>query len=130
MKMNSKLICDVEYIRKNIEKEESVIIDSRAGNRYLGIEEPLDKKAGHIPGAVNYFWKDNFEDNKIKDLKTLEERFEEVNDYKNIIVHCGSGVSACVNILVMCEIGLDPILYLGSWSDWISYEDNLIISEK
>ena len=130
MKINSKMICDVEYVWENLNKEESIIIDSRARERYLGLEEPLDKKAGHIPGAVNYFWKDNFDDLGIKDLKTLKERFEKLNDYKNIIVHCGSGVSACVNILLISEIGFDPILYLGSWSDWISYEDNEIICEK
>ncbi|WBW99115.1 sulfurtransferase [Oceanirhabdus sp. W0125-5] len=130
MNINSKLICDKEYVRENFNKEESIIVDSRSRERYLGLEEPLDKKAGHIPGAINYFWRDNFNGIKIKDLNILKERFEELNDYKKIIVHCGSGVSACVNVLLMSEIGLKPILYLGSWSDWISYDDNEIISEK
>lgn len=133
MSINSRMICDVEHVRKNIEKEDSLIIDSRSRERYLGLDDPLDKKAGHIPGAVNYFWKDNFansDDFQIKDLKTLNERFDKLKNYKNVIVHCGSGVSACVNTLLMSEIGLDPILYLGSWSDWISYEDNMIVCEK
>nr|WP_276575891.1 rhodanese-like domain-containing protein [Oceanirhabdus seepicola] len=130
MKINSKLICDVEYVRENLNKEASIIIDSRARERYLALEEPIDKKAGHIPGAVNYFWKDNFDNLEVKDLNALNEKFHELKNYKKLIVHCGSGVSACVNVLLMSEVGLKPILYLGSWSDWISYEDNEVICEK
>lgn len=128
--IDSKLICDVNYVIENIRKEESIIVDSRSKERHLGLEEPIDKKAGHIPSAVNYFWKDNFHNLKVKDLSKLNERFENLKDYKNIIVHCGSGITGCVNVLMMNEIGFQPILYLGSWSDWITYKDNEIICEK
>ena len=130
IKIHSKLLCDVEYVRENIGKEESVIVDSRSRERYLGLEEPIDIKAGHIPSAVNYFWKDNFDNINVKDLNKLNERFEKLKDYKNLIVHCGSGITGCVNVLMMNEIGFEPILYLGSWSDWISYKENEIICEK
>ncbi|WP_458121648.1 sulfurtransferase [Paenibacillus sp. Z6-24] len=104
----------------------TVIIDSRAHNRYLGLEEPLDKKAGHIPGAINFFWQDVLtETGSFKSAKQLEEHFAGLDKKAEIIVYCGSGVSACPNVFALKQLGFENVkLYPGSWSDWISYEDN------
>lgn len=123
-KINSNMICDMEYVKDSIGK--SCIVDSREYERYLGKVEPIDKKAGHIPSAVNYFWKEGFEGLKVKSTEELKERFKELSDKEEIIVHCGSGITGCANVLLMEEAELNPILYLGSWSDWISYENNSV----
>ncbi len=100
------------------------LLDSRAPERYRGDTEPLDPKAGHIPGARNYFFKENLTDNgTMRPADHLRERFAPVLDADQLIVYCGSGVTACVNLLALSEIGRsDAKLYLGSWSDWSSYD--------
>ncbi|NUU64455.1 sulfurtransferase [Paenibacillus agri] len=105
-----------------------VLIDSRARERYLGLEETLDKKAGHIPGAVNYFWKETQnEDGSLKSAEELQEHFAQLDKDAEIIVYCGSGVTACPNVLALEKAGYKNVrLYAGSWSDWISYEGNPI----
>ncbi|MFE4711563.1 sulfurtransferase [Paenibacillus sp. NPDC056722] len=105
-----------------------VLIDSRARERYLGLEETLDKKAGHIPGAVNFFWKDTQnEDGSLKSAEELQEHFANLDKDSEIIVYCGSGVTACPNVLALEKAGYTNVkLYAGSWSDWISYEENPI----
>ncbi|MFC3746680.1 sulfurtransferase [Paenibacillus sp. GCM10012306] len=105
-----------------------VLIDSRARERYLGLEETLDKKAGHIPGAVNYFWKETQnEDGSLKSAEELQEHFANLDKDAEIIVYCGSGVTACPNVLALEKAGYKNVrLYAGSWSDWISYEGNPI----
>uniref|UniRef100_UPI0028EC3D7D sulfurtransferase n=1 Tax=Paenibacillus xylanexedens TaxID=528191 RepID=UPI0028EC3D7D len=104
----------------------AVLIDSRDARRYAGLEEPIDAKAGHIPGAVNYFWKDVLDwDGRWTDTGVLEERFSKLDKDGAIIVYCGSGVSACPNVIALEEAGFSNVkLYSGSWSDWISYEGN------
>ena len=83
-------------------------------------------RAGHIPGAVNYFWKGVLkEDGTWKNEKQLQEHFSHLNKDDEIIVSCGSGVSACPNILALDSVGFTNVkLYPGSFSDWISYEKN------
>lgn len=102
----------------------AVLIDSRAQERYFGETETLDPKAGHIPGAVNYFFKENLTgEAALLPVSALKERFADVADAKEVIVYCGSGVTACVNLLALHQIGrTDAKLYLGSWSDYSSYD--------
>lgn len=104
------------------------LIDARERDRYLGQVEPLDKAAGHIPGAVERFWKDNLDDSGLwKDEAELQRRFADLKGKKKLIAYCGSGVTACANVLAMSEAGLENVkLYAGSWSDWISYPENSI----
>ena len=80
--------------------------------------------AGHIPGAVNYPWTDLTEGGRVPDIEELMERFESLKESEQLIVHCGSGITGTVNIMFMEEIGLQPKLYIGGWSDWISYPEN------
>lgn len=128
--IDESILVTVDEVKKSISEEGSVIIDSRSFERYKGEVEPIDKKAGHIPNAKNYFWMNVLENNKVKDNKTLETYFDELLKYKKVIVHCGSGITGCVNYLALDEIGVKPKLYLGSWSDWISYDDNEVKTGK
>lgn len=126
--LQTEWISDMTAVQQATKSKSSILIDSREPNRYLGIEEPIDHTAGHIPTAVNYFWKDNInEHGKWKPETDLITRFQQVDQDHEIIVYCGSGVTACPNILALHEAGYDKVkLYAGSWSDWISYEDNPI----
>lgn len=126
IKLNIKenMKCEIKYVKSSIGKKDVVIVDSRAKERYLGIVEPMDKKAGHIPTAKNYDWTLNFKDGKILEEEKLKDRFKQLAQYSEIIVHCGSGVTGCANVLALDEIGIESKLYVGSWSDWSSYEEN------
>ncbi|WP_068501729.1 sulfurtransferase [Paenibacillus kribbensis] len=103
-----------------------ILIDSRERPRYLGLEEPIDRAAGHIPSAVNFFWKEALDEKgSFKNAEQLQEHFADLDPNAEIIVYCGSGVSACPNVLALNEAGFSKVrLYPGSWSDWISYEEN------
>lgn len=100
------------------------LIDSRAGERYRGEMEPVDPKAGHIPGAHSAPFAGNLrEDGRFKSREELRRRFVEVgvDPEKGGVVYCGSGVNACHNLLAMELAGVKNVrLYEGSWSDWSS----------
>ncbi|MCY0899428.1 MAG: sulfurtransferase [Firmicutes bacterium] len=99
------------------------VFDARMPDRYHGHDEPLDAKAGHIPGAENYPYTTVLNpDGTFRPLEDLRQIFP-LAQSKEPIVYCGSGVSACVNIVALRLIGADPLLYPGSWSDWIQHED-------
>ena len=126
MKLQEEMLVDIDDIRKAIADENTLIIDSRSPIRYRGEDEPIDVKAGHMPSAKNYFYEQVLEqDGKYKSLEDLKAHFENVNS-PVVICHCGSGVSAPVNIIALDEIGISAKLYVGSWSDYITYEDSII----
>ncbi|GGA84858.1 sulfurtransferase [Ornithinibacillus halotolerans] len=124
--VQSNEIVDIHRIKENIINKEAILIDSRSSERYLGISEPLYTKAGHIPGAKNYFWMEVLDENgRWKSKEELEKQFSKLNKEQEIIVSCGSGVSATPNIIALKMIGFKNVkLYPGSYSDWISYENN------
>ncbi|WP_313800547.1 sulfurtransferase [Cytobacillus sp.] len=127
VRLNNEIIASQEEVRKAVKakNQETVIIDSRENKRYLGIEEPIDKKCGHIPGAINKFWMEGFEDGRIKSIDEQEKRFKEIDKEKQVIVYCGSGVTATPNFIALKMAGYNNVkLYAGSFSDWISYEEN------
>jgi thiosulfate/3-mercaptopyruvate sulfurtransferase len=115
-----------------IQTNQIQLIDSREYNRYLGVEEPIDTIAGHIPTAVSYFWRDGQNDvGKWKSSDEQVERFKWLDRNKETIVYCGSGVTACPNIVALQIADFTNVkLYAGSWSDWISYSDNPIATEN
>ncbi|MEF2967835.1 sulfurtransferase [Paenibacillus sp. M1] len=123
-------VADVNHIRQSLGNDRVLLVDSRALSRYKGEEEHLDAKAGHIPGAINRFWKDVLDDRGAwKAEPALREQFAPVikalDDGRETIVYCGSGVSACPNVLALHRLGYTQVkLYTGSWSDWISYPEN------
>ena len=99
------------------------LLDARAGERFRGEVEPLDKVAGHIPGALHRFFKDNLgSDGRFKPVEVLRSEFEALlgRDAAPQTIHqCGSGVTACHNLLAMEHAGLTGSrLYAGSWSEW------------
>lgn len=120
------MLASHDEVHLKLEQPGTVLVDSREAKRYLGLEEPIDPVAGHIPGAKNYFWKDVLnEQGAWKSADEQEARFRELQAADEIIVYCGSGVSACPNVLALTEAGFTNVkLYSGSWSDWISYEEN------
>ena len=103
------------------EPDRWLIVDARAPERFRGDVEPLDPVAGHIPGAVNRFFKDNLGANgRFKSKAELRAAFEALATTSQQVVHqCGSGVTACHNLLAMAHAGLPgAALYPGSWSEW------------
>lgn len=126
LNINEEIKVDMEYVRDAINSDTSAIVDARAYKRYTGEVEPLDKKAGRIPSALSYPWTDLIKDGEIISKEELKENFEDLKKYDEVIVYCGSGVTATVDYLLMEEVGLEPKLYLGSFSDWISYDENEI----
>ncbi len=129
-KIRSHMVVDVNQVKQAVEDDKIKIIDSRAPERYRGEIEPLDKKAGHIPSAENWFWEDNVESNgNWKSKQELKERFSSLEN-EDLIIYCGSGVTANVNILALANLGKEASLYLGGWSDWSSYEDNQVVTKN
>lgn len=123
--LNKDIIIDIFEVKNKIGKEGFVIVDSRASERYKGEVEPIDRKAGHIPGAKNYPWKEVLNDKcEFKSKDKLKEHFRNLDKYNEIVLQCGSGIDGCGNFIAMDEIGFKPKLYVGSWSDWVSYDDN------
>ena len=102
-----------------------VVVDSRAGERYRGETEPIDPRAGHVPGAINLPFGGNLDaDGCFLPIDQLRARFEEAGLDGNGVVYCGSGVSACNNLLAVEAAGLGrPTLYVGSWSGWSTDPD-------
>ncbi len=99
------------------------LIDARSQPRFEGREEPIDPIAGHIPGALCRPFQDNLDEaGKFKDPPALAARFPAEGD--SVVCYCGSGVTAAHNILAMRVAGIsEPLLYPGSWSEWIRSED-------
>lgn len=125
LNIQKNIIAEMNLVKSTIDKNNVAIIDSRNHERYTGEVEPLDKKAGRIPSAINYPFGELIEE----DFPTVEEikdHFKELENYDDLILYCGSGISATVNYLFIEEAGLEPKLYPGSFSDWISYEENEI----
>jgi thiosulfate/3-mercaptopyruvate sulfurtransferase len=96
------------------------LLDARAGERYRGEMEPVDPKAGHIPGALSAPWQENLgPDGRFKSPAELRERFAELGAQDGAVLYCGSGVTATHDLLAMEIAGLrGGRLYAGSWSDW------------
>jgi thiosulfate/3-mercaptopyruvate sulfurtransferase len=100
------------------------LFDARAPERFRGDVEPIDVVAGHIPGAFNLPFAENLKDGRFRAPAELRERFAAALDGtppEEAIVYCGSGVTACHDVLAFAHAGLPlPRLYAGSWSEWIT----------
>lgn len=125
---------DMKEVEKVRNKKENIVVDVRDKNRFDGLTEPLDLIAGHIPGAINVPFSENLnEDGFYKSPEVLAKKYNEIIGDKNpdnVIVHCGSGVSACHTLLAMDYAGIPiPKLYVGSWSEW-SRNDRELATKK
>jgi thiosulfate/3-mercaptopyruvate sulfurtransferase len=126
-------VSSLEDIENELINESAAVIDVRDSYRYNGESEPIDLVAGHIPGAINIPFSENLDKNgnflkpevlKEKYLKLLE------NKPEKLIIHCGSGVTACHTILALSYAGFEiPNLYVGSWSEWSRREGKEIAKE-
>jgi thiosulfate/3-mercaptopyruvate sulfurtransferase len=107
----------------NLSQRKLVVLDARTAERFRGINETLDPVGGHIPGARNRYYKENLEaDGSFKSSEQLRLEFDSVlgeTDPESVVNQCGSGVTACHNLLAMEIAGLPGTkLYPGSWSEW------------
>ena len=114
---------DIEETGKAAKDDHKMVIDVRETPRYLGQMEPIDLIAGHIPGAENLPYTLNLDEKgKYKSPEELKAAYEKLlGDVQpdEVIVHCGSGVTACHTLLGMDYAGITgPKLYVGSWSEW------------
>jgi thiosulfate/3-mercaptopyruvate sulfurtransferase len=121
-------ILDFEAVRA---LEGVPLIDARAGERYRGEQEPVDPKAGHIPGALSAPWSDNLgPDGRFKSPQELRDRYTKLGAAEGAVAYCGSGVNACHDLLAMEIAGLTGgRLYAGSWSEW-SHRDAPVATGK
>lgn len=117
---------NVDDVLAQLHSQNMLLIDARSEERYAGENETLDPVGGHIPGAVNRFYFDNLDDAGcfFKPADALRAEFEDLLDgraAKTVVQQCGSGVTACHNLLAMEIAGLTGSkLYPGSWSEWCS----------
>lgn len=114
-----------EEVLANVQSQARLVVDARAADRFTGQNETLDPIGGHIPGAINRFYKNNLNaDGTFKTPEQLTVEFQsQIGDRRAeyLIMQCGSGVSACHNLFALHMIGLGTApLYVGSWSEWCS----------
>jgi thiosulfate/3-mercaptopyruvate sulfurtransferase len=119
----AEMLVNADEVRGSLGDERVRLIDSRAPERYRGDVEPLDPVAGHVPGAVNYHYQGNLApDGTFLTSDELRSRLEAVlggAPVGSACVYCGSGVTACHNLLALEVAGLGTArLYAGSWSEW------------
>jgi len=114
---------DASRLLMNLTQPELTVVDARAPDRFRGENETLDPVGGHIPGAKNRFFKDNLQaDGRFKPADQLRAEFQTLIASPEIsVMQCGSGVTACHNLLALDVAGLPgAALYPGSWSEWCS----------
>lgn len=113
---------DADAVAAQAQSPDNLVFDARAAARYRGDEEPLDPRAGHIPGAVSAPTAENLTaDGTFKPVAELRERFDKLGaGTAPVTVYCGSGVTATHQIAALAIAGYDAALYPGSWSEWSS----------
>ncbi len=119
-------LVNLEQVKQRQNSSDTVIIDARSSDRYKGENEPIDPIAGSIPSAKNIFWQEmTTETGKLKSITELESLWDPYKNYSEIIMYCGSGVTACVNLFTLMTIDVHHCkLYVGGWSDYCSYPEH------
>lgn len=120
-----ELWVDLRFVQRNLDTREALIVDARGAERFAGTVEPIDPRAGHIPGAVNRPYLLNLgADGRFKPPEVLAAEWQRVlgtTPVDRMVAQCGSGVTACHNLLALQVAGLGMgRLYPGSWSEWCS----------
>ncbi|HLW50232.1 MAG TPA: sulfurtransferase, partial [Sphingobacteriaceae bacterium] len=116
-------IATMDEVEKAAQDNDYMVVDVRDKDRYDGVTEPIDLIAGHIPGAINIPFTENLDERGLfLSPGQLKDKYQiKFDDRKpeNLIIHCGSGVTACHTILALAHAGMElPKLYVGSWSEW------------
>ena len=128
---DAQMIASVQELEAGLTPNDGVLLDARAGERFRGEVELLDPRAGHIPGARNRPFMQNLEaDGRFQPREVLAAQFQALLGDRSpaAVVHmCGSGVSACHNLLAMDHAGLTGSrVYAGSWSEWVSVPERAV----
>ncbi|PPT10510.1 Thiosulfate sulfurtransferase rhodanese [Geitlerinema sp. FC II] len=123
----SESAIDLEQLKASKDSPKVLLVDSRDGDRYRGEREPIDPVAGSIPGSVNLPWKTvTSDDGLARSPQFQRQLWQDFDDTEEVIVYCGSGVTACVNILSRHIAELQPAkLYNGGWSEWCRVENSI-----
>lgn len=123
----------LEDVENEILSNSATVIDVRDSYRFKGESEPIDLVAGHIPGAINIPFSENLDENgNFLKPEILKKKYSKLLENKpnKLIIHCGSGVTACHTILALVYAGFEiPNLYVGSWSEWSRREGKEIAKE-
>lgn len=126
-------VSSLETVENELTNDSSTVIDVRDAYRYKGESEPIDLVAGHIPGAINIPFSENLDENgNFLSPEILKEKYTQLlqNKPDHLIIHCGSGVTACHTILALDYAGFPiPDLYVGSWSEWSRREGKEIAKD-
>lgn len=125
LSLQPDMLRSADQVLQALDRDDQILLDARAEERFRGEVEPLDPVAGHIPGALNRpFMQNLLPDGKFKPALQLKREFEALLQGRpatHLVHQCGSGVSAAVNMLAMEVAGLTgSSLYAGSWSEWAS----------
>jgi thiosulfate/3-mercaptopyruvate sulfurtransferase len=119
-----EMVVDRDWLRARLEDPSVTVVDARAPERYRGDVEPLDPRAGHVPGAINLPYAGNLAGGRFRPVDELAARYAPLAAAGTVVVYCGSGVSAAHDLMALEAVGVRGArLYPGSWSDWVSYED-------
>jgi thiosulfate/3-mercaptopyruvate sulfurtransferase len=121
---HSPAVMTTDEVARALQNPDSLLVDARAPGRFAGTAEPIDAVAGHIPGAVNHPFSSSLDaDGRFLPVAELNRRWRARlagKEPRNLIAMCGSGVTACHNLLSLEAAGLGGAkLYAGSWSEWI-----------
>ena len=123
----------VETVESIVGQGSGLIVDAREASRFKGWQEPLDLVAGHIPSALNRPFIENMREGKFKSTGELRQAFKTLmsaRSPRDVIHSCGSGVTACHNLLAMEHAGLPGSrLFVGSWSEWITDQRREVVIE-
>ena len=122
---NPLMLWSAAEVLAHIDDKNISLIDARAAERYCGEIEPIDPVAGHIPNAVNRFYKMNLNtDLTFRSSDEIKRDFDGLTNRQradNVVHYCGSGVTACANVFAMEYAGLaGSKLFAGSWSEWVA----------
>ncbi len=120
VRLHPETLVDVDTVLANLTSPAMHVLDARAADRFRGETEPIDPVAGHIPGARNRWFKENFDERgRLKSPERLREEYAPFGQPDTIVHQCGSGISSALNALAMEHAGLrGSRLYPGSWSEW------------
>ena len=128
---DAQMIVSTQELEAQLARKDGLLLDARAGERFRGEVEPLDPRAGHIPGACNHPFMQNLAaDGRFHSRELLAARFRTLLGDRapaEVVHMCGSGVSACHNLLAMDHAGLTGSrVYAGSWSEWVSVPERAV----
>lgn len=132
MHWDPSLVIDEDQLKAALDGDDLILLDARSNDRYLGINETVDPRSGHIPGAKNIFWMLNIDEyGRFRTRNEISQNFRSIGIEPGsdsfIVSSCGSGITACHNIFsLLYAMGIRASLYPPSFSGWCSNSDNPI----